>query len=121
MQAVLEADFAVRAKYLLPPFSPDFDPWHVPRVVGTQQAVDLLTEHQELFPVARKCEVGPLDDSHIQDQTYLEDQVFETHHKGNCPDGVYIFRGWIYHVDESVFNRLYSSTPFATPTEDHLD
>jgi len=121
LQAVLEADYAVRAKYLLPPFSPDFDPWHVPRIVGTQQAIDLLTEHVELFPVSRKCEVGPLDDSRIQDQTYLEDQVLETHHKGNCPDGVYILQGWIYQVDESGLNLLYSSTPFATTTGDHLD
>ena len=116
LQAVLEADFAVRAKYLLPPFSPDFDPWHVPRIVGTQQAIDLLVEQRESFPRAHKCQIGPMDTERLNDLAALEEQIIATKQRGDCPNGIYYVQGLIYRVMDAEISLLPLPSPSPTPT-----
>jgi len=116
LQAVLEADYAVRAKYLLPPFSPDFDPWHVPRIVGTQQAIDLLVEQRESFPIAYKCQIGPLDVERLDDLEALKEQIIATGLKGDCPNGIYVVRGLIYRVMDAEISLVPLPSPSPIPT-----
>ena len=116
LQAVLDADYAVRAKYLLPPFSPDFDPWHVPRIVGTQQAIDLLVEQRESFPIAYKCQIGPMDVERLDDLEALEEQIIATGLRGDCPNGIYFVRGLIYRVMDTEISLLPLPSPSPTPT-----
>jgi len=120
LQAVLEADYAVRAKYLLPPFSPDFDPWHVPRIVGTQQAIDLLVEQRESFPIAYKCQIGPMDVDRLDDLEALKEQIIATGLKGDCPNGIYVVRGLIYRVMDAEISLLPLPSPSPTPTTEGI-
>ena len=118
LQAILEADFAVRAKYLLPPFSPDFDPWHIPRIVGTQHAIDLLVEQRESFPIAYKCQIGPMDVERLDDLDALEEQIIATRLRGDCPDGIYFVKDLIYRVTDADLSLLPLPSPSPTPTSE---
>jgi hypothetical protein len=106
LQAILEVDYAVRARYLLPPYSPDFDPWHVPRIVGTQEAIELLAGEKDSFPTAQKCLIGPVNLDDLMNRSVIEELILIELNKGSCPEGIYLLMDVIYRVDESGINLL---------------
>jgi hypothetical protein len=101
LQAILEVDFAVRARYLLPPYSPDFEPWHVPRIVGTQEAIELLASEKDSFPTAQKCLIGPVNLDDLLSRTVIEELIFTKINEGACPEGIYLLMGVVYRVDNN--------------------
>ena len=56
--AVFEIDYAVRAKYMPPPYSADFDRYHIPRLVANADSVELLVKNKDQFPIAQQCTLG---------------------------------------------------------------
>jgi hypothetical protein len=107
LQAILEVDFAVRARYLLPPYSPDFDPWHVPRIVGTQEAIELLASEKDSFPTAQKCPIGPVKLDDLMNRSIIEKLILMELNKGACEEGDYLLMDVIYRVDANGITLLF--------------
>jgi hypothetical protein len=64
IQAVMEAGFYYDSGYLAAPFEPHFDAFHINRItVNSDQAVQFLVNHRDMFPVAEDCQIGPADPS----------------------------------------------------------
>lgn len=107
VQAVMEIDYIYRPSFMLPPYDPRFDRLHVPRMVGTQAAIDYLVEHRAEFPAAQGCQLGPADKGRLDDPVYLGEQARLAAQQGVCPYGVYALRGYIFRVQAAGVEQLW--------------
>jgi peptidoglycan/xylan/chitin deacetylase (PgdA/CDA1 family) len=107
LQAIMEIDFIVRPKFILPPYSPDFDRLHLPRIVATQSTIDYLVEHREQFPAAQQCSLGPLTETTIQEEKAIITQIALAIRQDRCPEGIYSVRGMIFEAQAAGTTRLY--------------
>ncbi len=100
---LLDIDYAIRAKYLQPVYSPQFDRFHIPRIVDVDDnptywgdVIKLLSDNSQTFPAAQECQLGPLDTTRASDQAYVEQLISDAGANGACPQGV-------YSTDEGLF------------------
>lgn len=119
LQAILEVDFAVRAKFLAPPYAESFDRLHVPRIVATEDAIKLLTETSESFPAAHVCSIGPLDPAREADVSYLQLQILKSRRENGCPDGVYVIGHNAFRVNFYRVDRIFPASPSDYPSDGH--
>ena len=95
MLAVFDIDWIVNgAKFMAPPYSPEFDPMRIPRIAMPPEAVEYLVEHQAEFPTPVTCQVGPLEEAKVGDRTYVEEQIQAQITSETCPKGVYILENF---------------------------
>ncbi|MGD0575677.1 MAG: hypothetical protein ABSB61_10000 [Anaerolineales bacterium] len=106
VQAIFEADYAYRPKYMPAPYSAAFDRYHLPRMEGLNSAIDLLETKKDLFPPVSTCQVGPLDDTQLADTTYLASQVMKMVDLSRCTAGVYAFQGQLFRVSAGNAEQL---------------
>jgi hypothetical protein len=92
-------------KFLQPPYSEQFDRYHIPRFDGSPLAIDYLVKNKDNFPAAQSCTLDGLNPAHIKDSAYLQ-FVLPTQH-GTCPDGIYALQGFIFRVTGSGVAQLY--------------
>jgi hypothetical protein len=63
MIGAMIADYAFRAEYIPAPYDPKFDRFNLPRIIGTQAAMDTLTAIASAFraprPVRSACPAAP--------------------------------------------------------------
>lgn len=107
LQAVMESDFISRAKFLPPPYSPDFDPLHILRIIADQNAIDYLTENSGQFPTAVHCEFEILDDARIGDRAFLAGEIRQALKQGRCPEGVYSLGGKVFTASSSRVHLIF--------------
>lgn len=107
LQGVMEIDYIIRPKFLLPPFMPGFDRWHLPRIVSTQSAIDYLVDHRDQFPRAEECALGPVDETMLGAAGYIEGQVSLAQGQEKCPQGIYIISGKTYRTQDSKVKEVY--------------
>jgi len=107
VQAILEIDYIVRPKFLLPPYSLKFDRYHVPRIVATQSAIDYLVEHKQTFPQAQVCSLGSLEVSKVADPDFLTKRIAALTQEGKCPYGIYVLQGFIFNVKPTEVTKLF--------------
>jgi peptidoglycan/xylan/chitin deacetylase (PgdA/CDA1 family) len=110
MQASMDADFIVRPKFMLPPYSDELNPWRIPRMVATIEAVDYLVEHRDEFPVGKTCKLGPVDENKSNDRTYLEALITEAIRAGRCPKGIYATENYVFRAQNSSIEMIYPTS-----------
>jgi hypothetical protein len=90
VQAVMEIDRISLEMYLLPPYAPAFNRYHLPRHVASPSAVDFLVANAEKFPRAQICDLGEVPDSILTEAEPLAEYVGEQASLRDCPTGVYV-------------------------------
>ena len=96
MLAIFDIDWPIRIKFMAPPYSPEFDPMRIPRIAMPPEAIEYLVEHQAEFPTPTTCQVGPLEEDRVGDQSYVEEQIQAQIMSGACPKGVYILEEFTF-------------------------
>jgi hypothetical protein len=98
IQAIFEIDYIFRPKFLPPIYSPEFDRFHIQRMVGNQDAVDYLVDNKETFPVAENCyfSIPKHENQEILDT--LLSELSETVRVFNCSTGIYLIENWVFEV-----------------------
>lgn len=107
LQAVMESDFIIRAKFLSPPYSADFDPLHILRIVADQTAIDYLAENSGQFPRAVHCEFEVLDHAQMGNRAFLAGEIRQALAEGRCPEGIYSISGKIFTASSSGVHLLF--------------
>jgi hypothetical protein len=110
VQGVLEVDFAVRAAYAAPPYAPGFDPLHLPRIVGTQEAIDLLMTERLQFPEASACFLESIVPDILADPRALQTRLRIAYSQERCPPGVYALDGYLFDVGDDSATLMYAHT-----------
>lgn len=124
-EGIMEAYNLYEAVFAPSVFSPDYNPYNIPRLTAGTAMVDLVIEQKDQFPSASICSLGPLDESQAEDREIVTGLIQNAVGTGSCPAGVYIINGTVYVAQEGVVT-LYSSpseetkpisnTPEPTPT-----
>jgi hypothetical protein len=97
LQAVMEVDYAYRARLAEAPYAGDFDKLHVPRIVATMSAVKVLEESLESLPTASLCEIQV---GHALPGSSAEwQELIERARGGGCGPGIYV-------IDHSIYDAL---------------
>jgi hypothetical protein len=96
---IMNIDYSIRAKYLQPVYSPDFDRLDIPRIVGNQDAIDLLVAQKDNLPAAQSCSLGPLDTTRVVDQEYLIELITQAGSAASCPDGIYSLEQGLFRLE----------------------
>jgi hypothetical protein len=94
VQAVLEVDYAYRARLAEAPYAEDFDPLHVPRIVGTLSAIAVLEELAQGLPLAAPCELRSEGDL-PEGSDKWEAEIERARHE-RCGPGLYVIGNSIY-------------------------
>lgn len=87
LSGILEIDFIVRPKFLLPVISRRFNRWHIPRIVADRNAINYLVEHQEEFPIAHSCLLPKQADMTVAVARAIQLE--------QCPPGIYYVNGMV--------------------------
>ena len=104
---IMDIDFAIRAKYLQPIYSPNFHRLKIPRIVGNADAINLLVRDKEKFPLSQNCQLGPVDMNKLSDQKYIMQLVAAS----RCPDGVYSLEQGLFRMQNSVVTPILVAVP----------
>ncbi len=104
---IMDVDFAIRAKYLQPIYSPNFDRLKIPRIVGNADAINLLVRDKEKFPLSQNCQLGPVDMNKLSDQKYIMQLIAAS----RCPDGVYTLEQGLFRMQNSVVTPILVAVP----------
>ncbi|MEJ5223943.1 MAG: hypothetical protein WHV44_05755 [Anaerolineales bacterium] len=96
MLGAMIADYAFRAEYIPAPYTATFDRFNLPRIVGTQAAMDTLTAHRERFPRAAACTLSLPNRAAASDPAALTRAISDAIAQGACPHGVYAVEGLLF-------------------------
>jgi hypothetical protein len=112
VEAVFGAGSYTDPGYLSAPYSPGYDPMHIPRINASAMGVAFVIQQAADFPAASSCLLGPLDPSSAQDSARLQQAIQRQVEDLHCPFGVYSMPGGLYEATESrVQEILLSSLP----------
>ncbi len=88
------------------PFSPDFDPWHVPRANASPYAIQAIADFAESLPSPTTCDLGKFpDETHMNAEPILK-SILNIVNAGHCPYGYYIVGQLAFHVHENGIIQL---------------
>lgn len=97
--AIIEGGYASSGKVCPSPFDPEFDPWHIPRMNVTWDAINLVVSLKDELPTASQCELGVFPkDVLYNDTTQLTNAILDLTQRGICPEGYYIIEGLTFSV-----------------------
>jgi hypothetical protein len=102
--AIVEGGYATSSKLCPLPFTPEFDPRHIPRMNVTWDAIDLIVSLQEELPAASQCYLGIFPkDVLYNDTSPLTNAILDLTQKGICPEGYYIIEQLVFStIDDEV-------------------
>lgn len=106
VSAILEANDPPRIKLFSAPFSPEYDPWHVPRLNAEQEAIDLITEMRADIPQAIQCDLGVIYGSPEMQTAQIMNLISEQTDAGRCPLGIYIVTNLAFEIDQEGIRQL---------------
>ena len=106
--AVLEGNIYYDKKYLQLPSMPGYDRIHIPRLPISEQTVDLLTTLPDLFPIAKQCQIGPLDPEKMNNLAYLSQAIQESVAAGSCPVGTYQLNHLLFIAQDGIIHPIIS-------------
>jgi hypothetical protein len=109
--AVFEIDYAVRPKYMPAPYSEGFDRYHLPRIVANADALALLVENKDQFPVAGQCTLGRVENSQSNDTQTITGMILATFQAGNCSEGVYALNGRLFRLTGGTVSEIIIPEP----------
>ena len=111
VQGVLEAGFDT-SNLMQPPYSADFDRWHIPRFTATLNSIQTLVQESSQMPTATTCEL----DSGSGDPAFLGNQINQAIQNSQCLAGIYVTGQYIYDASQTgrvnlLFKRTDNSSP----------
>ncbi len=109
--AVFEIDYALRPKYMLAPYTDGFDRYHIPRIVANADALELLVENKDRFPVAGQCILGRVEKSRANDTDTISGMILAAYQAGNCPEGVYALNGRLFRLAGGIVSEIIVPEP----------
>lgn len=104
--AILEADDAYHAKLFPSPYSTEYDPWHVPRINGTWDAIDAILQMSADIPTASQCDLGYVSPDSAIHSNDVMNAILARVHDGRCPQGLYIVGDLAFQADENGIIQL---------------
>ncbi len=104
--AVFEIDYAVRAKYMLPPYSADFNRYHIPRLVANADSVELLVTDKDHFPLAQQCTLGIINIAESADTATIQDLLLAAVQRGDCAGAIYNVNGRLFRVENDLVTEI---------------
>ena len=104
--AIVEGGGTAGARLFPAPFSADFDPYHVPRVNASREAIDLFLEISEGQPRAQQCELRYLSGSPQVKPGEISAAILDQVNKGICPDGYYMVDQLTFYVQQDEIMQL---------------
>jgi hypothetical protein len=107
MQAIFGIDNNERAGFIPPPYSPNFNRFHLMRIAARPVTVQYLIDHKDEFPAADSCQIGPLDPARLSDADYLAGQIKSAVNSGACPVGVFAVNGRIFDAREPLIRLIH--------------
>lgn len=110
---IVEVGGIYAGHYLQPVYSPQFDPHHIPRMVGSSLAMGYLTHYQDRFPAGQQMDLGSLDLSQLKTAAAVQTSLAGACRLRACPDGVYSLLGSIYRKSGSGFTLLWDGAKAA--------
>ena len=99
VRAVLEAGYEYQPRFAPPPYAPEFDRFHLPRLSGIERSINVLEEHSQALPAAQLCEVGPFENSQPEKGELLQ-VLAATVQSGRCAQGVFILESGVFRVQD---------------------
>ena len=110
---LLDIDYAIRAKYLQPVYSSQFDRFHIPRIVDVDDhagyygdIIQILKDNSQQLPAAQTCSLGPVDPSRTMDQAYEEQLITNAGENGSCPEGVYSLADGLFRLQSGQVSAI---------------
>ncbi len=103
---VFEIDYAVRAKYMLPPYSADFNRYHIPRLVANADSVELLVADKDHFPLAQQCSLGIINIAESGDTATIQDLLLAAVQRGDCSGAIYNVNGRLFRVENDLVTEI---------------
>jgi hypothetical protein len=104
--AIVEGDYAANAKLLKAPFSPDFDPWHIPRINATWEAIDVIVGMMDAIPAAANCALGEFTVNPHINPTQASNAILDLTNSGNCPEGYFMVGQLAFQVKDGSILQL---------------
>jgi hypothetical protein len=101
VEAILEADSYTHPGFLLPPYDPLFDRFHIPRINGSEKGVNFVAGLGDQVPVADSCYLGPMNSDKINDIDYILQKISQVTADSDCPFGIYVFNSFLIQAQES--------------------
>jgi hypothetical protein len=95
---IVEVGGIYSGRYIQPVYSPNFDRWHIPRMVGSAMGMNYLATRRDRFPLTRQISLGTADLNHITLPEDLRVVLAAICRAKTCPDGVYALRGLLFRV-----------------------
>lgn len=104
--AILEGDYADNAKLSPSPYSPNFNPWHVPRINATWDAIYKILEMSEDTPRASQCDLGNVNVDPSLYANHVMNAILARVDDGRCPQGLYIVGELAFQADDNGIVQL---------------
>ena len=101
VSAILAGGTTVSVKFLHSPFSQEFDPWHIPRMIASWEAINLILNNLDEIPVADHCELGIFNEDTAAQPDLIMQAIFEQINNGTCKTGVYWVGGQAFKASSS--------------------
>jgi len=108
---VFEIDYAMRPKYMVAPYAEGFNRYHIPRIVANADALKLLVDNKDQFPVAGQCTLGRVEKSQSNDTETITRMILAAYQAGNCPAGVYALNGRLFRLVNGTVNEIIIPEP----------
>lgn len=107
---VLEADpYFVPKLIMRAPYETTFTPWHIPRMVASQNSIAQLAQYAPNLPTARECSLT------VAAAQPLEQAIQAAVQSGACPAGVYSLEGQLFRADGKTVSRVVLNRPEPRP------
>lgn len=107
VSAILEATAAAGGTFLQAPFSPDFNPWHIPRMSATWETIDRVVEWAEEMPTSSTCAIGDFTINPHLDLTAVSEAILDRTEADACPEGYYFVDSFVFQVQGGEITRIF--------------
>ncbi len=77
----------------------------------TQNALTLLVDNQDQFPVALQCTLGQVGISKADDSGVISAMILASNESGDCPAGVYALNGRLFRLADGAVSEMTISSP----------
>jgi hypothetical protein len=106
MMAIMEGDYADNSLFLTSPFSSDFDPFHVPRISVSWEAINKIIARIDELPKTKKCDLGDFPGTTILTPDVISNAILTQYQAGQCSDGYYSVAGWAFILNEGKISQI---------------
>lgn len=104
--AIMGANESPLARVAHLPFSPDFDPWRVPRIEASQVGMDFVMGIASELPAAAQCDLGEFPGAPFPDPGLISERINRLVQSGTCPAGYYFIDQLSFFIQDDQIIQL---------------